>query len=239
MRSYPTRAEVDAANSHRLSKLPTAERRYYARDCVIVYHDFDPEEEPRPVYVDPAKVKRADISLERLVVSKEIPLKVLVYPPERTAHSSLTMRPWAGRSAGDAHQGQISGQNAICMLEVDWTAQNLVQGKLVNGTKGRIEEFITVDEAYERDIPRASECGPRVDQPSSEQTTSVELRGPPRDKAWDGRWPLVMFETGGELLCNLCVFDVKSTEGLLEAVRHQVRPPTLHCEYHGHAYAFL
>ena len=77
MPSYPTRAEVDAANSHRLSKLPGAERRYYARDSVVIYHDFDPEEEPRPVYVDPAIVKRAETSLERLVVSREIPLKVL------------------------------------------------------------------------------------------------------------------------------------------------------------------
>ena len=56
------------------------ERRYYARDCVIIYHDYDPEEDPRPVYVDPAIVKRADTSLERLVVSKEIPLKVFCAP---------------------------------------------------------------------------------------------------------------------------------------------------------------
>ena len=78
--SYPTRAEVDAANSHRLSKLMGDERRYYARDCVIIHHDYDPEEEPRPVYVDPAIVKRADTSLDRLVVPKEIPLKVFCAP---------------------------------------------------------------------------------------------------------------------------------------------------------------
>ena len=115
------------------------------------------------------------------------------------------------------------------MLEADQSVQNLVQGRLVNGTKGRIEDFITCTEAHKRKIARASECGPRVEQPSlakTTKTTIVELRGPPQNKAWDGRWPLVRFETDGELLCDLCVFDVKSTEGLPEAVRYQVRHPT-------------
>lgn len=75
--SYPTRAEVDSANSHRLSKLPGVEHRFYARDSVVIYHDFDSEEEHSPIFVDPAVVKRADASLERLVVSREIPLKVI------------------------------------------------------------------------------------------------------------------------------------------------------------------
>lgn len=97
----------------------------------------------------------------------------------------------------------------------------------MNGTKGRIEDFITRRDAHERRIRLASQCERR---PSDElhptrNRTFVELRGPPLDKteSWDGCWPLVRFETGGELLCYLCIFDVKSTEGLLEAIRHQVR----------------
>lgn len=77
MLSYPTRSEVEGANSHRLRNLPGVEHRFYARDSVIIYHDFDPEDEHRPVFVDPVLVKRADTSLERLVVPREIPLKVI------------------------------------------------------------------------------------------------------------------------------------------------------------------
>lgn len=111
-----------------------------------------------------------------------------------------------------------------------------MQGKLVNGTKGRIEEFITRRDARERSIGCASEqCGPRGDEPSP-RSIIIELRGPPRDKAesWDGCWPLVRLETGGELLCDLCVFDVKSTEGVPEAIRHQVG---YHTVWLRHAYA--
>ncbi|KAH9836529.1 uncharacterized protein C8Q71DRAFT_46576 [Rhodofomes roseus] len=112
--------------------------------------------------------------------------------------------------------------------------QNLVQGVLVNGTRGRIEEFITEEEAETRSIKSARLPPPPPPPPPSPTPSAEEVDyTPPNRKphivlrhgsfdALDGLWPLVKFETGDMLLCDDCSFDVKNTEGKTEAVRDQV-----------------
>lgn len=91
----------------------------------------------------------------------------------------------------------------------------------MNGTKGIVKDFFTEDEAYDFGVECASGTGPR---PDVKPPRTIELGKPPpgMSRRFDGRWPLVVFETGKKLLCNQCVFDVKSTEGVVEAMREQV-----------------
>jgi len=100
--------------------------------------------------------------------------------------------------------------------------KNLIQGELVNGTKGRVEEFITMEEAKSRLIESA--CPPPPPPPKDDVPPSDELVKLPLDSfdRFDGVWPLVKFETGTRLLCNRCNFDSKNAEGEQEAIREQV-----------------
>ncbi|TFY70121.1 hypothetical protein EVJ58_g65 [Rhodofomes roseus] len=186
---FPTRREVEAANTARLSQLTGPSRRYAASDFAHSY----------VVLLDSDVMRRIESSLERLIAVKAITLKV-------GAQVMLI---------------KVGGILVYAFTDPLMIRKNLVQGKLVNGTRGRVEEFISVGEAKDRSIDCAhSPPSPSADdRPSDEER--VQLR---RDSSnhHDGLWPLVRFETGAYLLCNRCNFDVKDTAGNIEAMREQV-----------------
>lgn len=94
-----------------------------------------------------------------------------------------------------------------------------MQGELVNGTRGRVEDFITEREAKGHLIDMARPPLPRDDAPL---LTPLRRGHHDLSDSLNGLWPLVKIETGSRLLCNRCSFDVNNTEGKVEAVREQV-----------------
>lgn len=82
-------------------------------------------------------------------------------------------------------------------------------------------DFITEGEAKHCSINIAC-LPPRDNGPPLVELRTMRYRDDPAVR-FDGLWPLVRFETGGQLLCNRCSFDVKNTEGEVEAIREQVR----------------
>lgn len=63
---------MDRANIDRLDELPGAERHYFAKDSAVLHSD----EQEVDVFLSPTLIKRAEASLEQLVVPKRIALKV-------------------------------------------------------------------------------------------------------------------------------------------------------------------
>lgn len=95
--------------------------------------------------------------------------------------------------------------------------QNVVQGSLVNGSRGVLEEFITTLEAVQRELAIASPPPPQNSEPN--------LPLQPVDDAVftrDMAYPLVRFTNGMRLLCAPLPFSVQGFKGNCEAHRLQV-----------------
>ncbi|KAF7367213.1 ATP-dependent DNA helicase PIF1 [Mycena sanguinolenta] len=91
--------------------------------------------------------------------------------------------------------------------------QNVVQGSLVNGSTGVLEEFLTTREALER--------GYQVSEPQQEMPKNLL----PLDDAVFSKnqpFPLVRFTNGAYLLCAPLSFSVEGFKGNCEAHRLQV-----------------
>ncbi|KAF8656387.1 hypothetical protein AX16_002573 [Volvariella volvacea WC 439] len=98
--------------------------------------------------------------------------------------------------------------NAQVMLLV-----NLQQGAFVNGSVGKVVDFITTKEAMQRKIEIAELKQYESPPPLDPITKHEFLR--------DEKWPLVKFEHG-EVLCVALPFQVQGWKGNVEAVRTQV-----------------
>jgi hypothetical protein len=95
---------------------------------------------------------------------------------------------------------------------LNWS-KNIEQGVLVNGSVGKVIEFLTTREAKDREITVAMPALPSNDNLhliNNHQFTSKE------------RWPMVRFTNGRELLCAPVTFTVEGFKGNIEAHRLQV-----------------
>lgn len=114
-------------------------------------------------------------------------------------------------------------------------SKNMEQGILVNGSVGKVIEFLTHHEALARDIAIATPIplqgeGP-IQAPNAPQAEHLDLESPPclslRPMNHNGfsrkqQWPLVRFTNGRELLCAPVAFSVEGFMGNIEAHRLQV-----------------
>lgn len=97
---------------------------------------------------------------------------------------------------------------------------------MVNGSLGKVIEFITKEEAYLR--KRAEEEPSKLEviepRPTSSSRTSMSSTRPLNGHEFSRRqvWPLVLFENGQELLCPASIFTVEGFTGNVEAMRVQV-----------------
>lgn len=105
----------------------------------------------------------------------------------------------------------------------------MLQGVLVNGSLGKVVEFIGVHEAQQRYIGMA-ELERRKEGQEAPIVNSPDARdGEPGLIALDGHmfkkdqlWPLVKFTNGKSLLCSPVEFTVEGLKGNLEARRVQI-----------------
>ena len=99
------------------------------------------------------------------------------------------------------------------------TRQNVVQGKLVNGSIGRVIGFSTPREARERevDVAKTEEEQAQSQDPSQEFRYRVLAEDAERNS-----WPEVKFQNGLVLLCIPTMFDAVNAEARIEATRKQV-----------------
>jgi ATP-dependent DNA helicase PIF1 len=129
----------------------------------------------------------------------------------------------AGGRSGDAN----TGLSFICKAVVLQLTlhQNIEQGYLVNGSLGKVIEFMTIHDALARDIAIAEQANrpKRTLPPTFLSLPQQEVR--PLTGQVFGRhevWPLVRFETGRELLCAPLDFTIEGYMGNIEACRMQV-----------------
>lgn len=87
--------------------------------------------------------------------------------------------------------------------------QNLVQGRLVNGSLGQIVGFSTAADALRQHI----------------QIANLDSAAPPPPglKSSGQSWPLVRFIAGDEVLMIPQEFTINNADGVMEARRDQVR----------------
>lgn len=111
--------------------------------------------------------------------------------------------------------------------------KNVEQGVLVNGSVGKVMEFLTTREAIDRHIaiatlPQTSNPPQTAKPPPSE---ILDLKPPPslslrpiNDNVFGHkeRWPMVRFTNGRELLCAPLAFSIQGFKGNIEAHRLQV-----------------
>jgi hypothetical protein len=105
----------------------------------------------------------------------------------------------------------------------------MLQGVLVNGSLGKVVEFIGVHEAQTRYIQMAElerrkegQAAPIVNSPDAKEGERglIALDGHTFKK--DQLWPLVKFTNGKLLLCSPVEFTVEGLKGNLEARRLQI-----------------
>jgi ATP-dependent DNA helicase PIF1 len=120
---------------------------------------------------------------------------------------------------------QVMKQKCIRAFSQDNSFQNVVQGSMVNGSCGKVIDFMTHHEALEKHITidRIS-SGERRNRDVTEDpllppepVSITNSQFMPHDK-----WPLVQFSTGGLLLCAPLEFTVEGFMGNVEAQRVQV-----------------
>jgi hypothetical protein len=88
--------------------------------------------------------------------------------------------------------------------------QNLVQGKLVNGSIGRVTGFSTYKEAL----------AGRINIPGADENQNNFMSHLLKES--EQVWPLVHFTNDEKILCVLADFTVNNAEGEMEARRSQV-----------------
>ena len=102
-----------------------------------------------------------------------------------------------------------------------------MQGQLVNGSVGKVADFMRVSDAQLRGIQigivfREGQAPP---QPGAAPPI------PPHILKSNKLWPYVRFENGLSLLCIPVMFEVVNAQGRIEASREQVRRAALCWRY--------
>lgn len=105
----------------------------------------------------------------------------------------------------------------------------MLQGVLVNGSLGKVVEFINLHEAQNRHIQMAEQERRKDDQVSSTVNSPDAKANEAGLIALDDHvfkkdqlWPLVLFTNGRALLCSPVEFTVEGLKGNLEARRLQI-----------------
>ena len=130
---------------------------------------------------------------------------------------------------------QVGMMHDIFLLLGSWShGKNIEQGHLVNGSVGKVVEFLTIHEALKRNITVAELNDRKMTDRSNEaveKDIKDQLEGDSKsslrsidDHSFDHRqpWPLVSFPSGRELLCAPLGFSVEGFRGNTEAYRLQV-----------------
>ncbi|KAG2753327.1 hypothetical protein P692DRAFT_20722699 [Suillus brevipes Sb2] len=132
---------------------------------------------------------------------------------------------------------RVSVPKSLYWLSLTAPPKNLLQGRLVNGSLGKVVDFITTHEAIERLIGIAdldakslrSQDGdflPTIDATVDAENTEVQYNGllALNKHAFERheKFPLVKFTDGEHLLCAPLPFDVQGLKGNCEAQRVQV-----------------
>ncbi|KAI0823120.1 hypothetical protein BC628DRAFT_1325700, partial [Trametes gibbosa] len=101
--------------------------------------------------------------------------------------------------------------------------KNIVQGVLVNGSVGRVVNFLKPIEAMRMGIqlalPDRRDCN-SPDVPDIGEGANIK-----RILQLNSIYPVVLFQSGATQLCVPLSFEANSAEGTVEAVRHQVCMP--------------
>ncbi|KAF8225788.1 hypothetical protein L208DRAFT_405674 [Tricholoma matsutake] len=108
--------------------------------------------------------------------------------------------------------------------------KNMQQGVLVNGSLGKVMEFLTTREALDRHIAIAMPASLKNERPhQASQSEYLDLKPsfglrPINSNTFSNkeRWPMVRFTNGSELLCSPVAFSVEGFKGNIEAHRFQV-----------------
>lgn len=165
--------------------------------------------------------------LDRVPARDELPLKVCD-PPTIQSFQCLNAEYLLGRCTG--HVGQSGRSHTLPRNVADSAPQNIVPGKLVNGSLGKVVDFMTVAQARRRNIDIDQELNP-LDAESRAQDVSarkaaarVKALVPINEHVFDKNqlWPHVRFENGRELLCAPLEFTSEGFRGNIEAHRLQV-----------------
>lgn len=90
--------------------------------------------------------------------------------------------------------------------------QNFVQGRLANGSIGRVTSFMTISQANAARIS--------VAQPENGRGDVTDMPRPRPDDTTE--YPVVQFENGDTCLCPPLQFTVVNVFGRIEAARDQV-----------------
>lgn len=105
----------------------------------------------------------------------------------------------------------------------------MLQGVLVNGSLGKVVEFIGVHEAQQRHIEMADlerrkegQVAPIVNSPDAKEGESGLIALDNHTFTKEQLWPLVKFTNGRCLLCSPVEFTVEGLSGNLEARRLQI-----------------
>lgn len=105
----------------------------------------------------------------------------------------------------------------------------MLQGVLVNGSLGKVVEFVGVHEAQQRQIQmseqerrKEGQALPIVNSPDAKDDESGLIALDNHTFTKDQRWPLVMFTNGKSLLCSPVEFTVEGLKGNIEARRLQI-----------------
>lgn len=108
--------------------------------------------------------------------------------------------------------------------------KNLVPGKLVNGSLGRVLCFATCDEARKERILTATsilenslEARAKWDSKSLKELRRLQ-KSPTEIDEVDGYWPIVEFTNSQRVIFTPMPFDTEDAFGHLEATRVQVIP---------------
>lgn len=111
------------------------------------------------------------------------------------------------------------------------TVQNLVPGRLVNGSLGQVVGFSAACDAYKENVKFGlSQC--LTDNHTSDGKEEKDGKvlspcDPPEELFTTNRsWPIVRFSNGERLLCVPVGFDSVSASGIVEATRTQVSDST-------------
>ncbi len=200
--SYPTRAEVEGANSSRLRKLPGPDVVFHSRDLP------GRDEEGKPFH--PERVERA---FKDLVVPKRLPLKVGAQVMiVKNIIQGLLVNGSVGRIVGF-----YKPREALAMgIEIALPDSRERGGPDVPDIPGGPQ--VEVPQTTSSQAPKSSQ---KTAADKREETIKQILQ-------MNSVWPAVQFQSGVTQLCVPLTFEVVSAEGTIEAIRHQVRTIDLH-----------
>jgi len=109
-------------------------------------------------------------------------------------------------------------ENTLCAARVLIIRQNAEQGVLVNGSVGKVTDFLTCREAKQKHNIEVA-LSPR-DREENPRTGEVRIA----DHLWDNpiKWPVVDFLSGQKRLIPPHEFTIENADGIMQALRSQV-----------------